>query len=46
MTEKELRDIFKPDKYGFCRVEINGKIQGFWFDTVCKMVEALNVESD
>jgi hypothetical protein len=38
MTEQQLREIFKPDRFGFCRVTMpDGKVQGFWFDTVLKV---------
>lgn len=40
MTEEELRALFNPDRYGFCRVTMpDGRVQGFWFDTVLKVME-------
>jgi hypothetical protein len=42
MTEDELRTVFKPDRYGFCRVEVNGRVQGFWFDTVLRVNGIIN----
>lgn len=46
MTEDELRAIFKPDKYGFCRVKRDGKVEGFWFDTVEKVMAIVEREND
>lgn len=39
MTEDELRSLFKPNKYGFCRVkDASGTEVKVWFDTVVKVM--------
>lgn len=46
MTYDELVALFKPDQYGFCRVKRNGKVEGFWFDTVVKVNDIIKEASD
>ncbi len=44
MTHDELVALFKPDKYGFCRIKVDGKVEGFWFDTVVKVINIVERE--
>lgn len=46
MDYDELVALFKPDQYGFCRVKRNGKVEGFWFDTVVKVNDIIKEASD
>lgn len=46
MTHDELVALFKPDKYGFCRVKRDGKVEGFWFDTIVKVNDIIKEASD
>jgi hypothetical protein len=46
MTREQLIAIFKPDKYGFCRVkQPDGTEFKVWFDTVEQVAGIIERES-
>lgn len=45
MDEASLRELFKPNQYGFCRVKTSdGKELKVWFDTVLKVMAHIGEE--